>query len=36
MIPKVDQLPKHTQLKYGSVAPLDLDKGMESMHRPSI
>jgi len=32
----MNQLPKHTQLPYGSAAPLDLDKGEESAHRPSV
>jgi len=36
MVPKVAQLPKHAQLKYGSVALLDPNKDIESMHRPSV
>jgi len=32
----VDQHSKQNPTQYGIVAPLDLDKDIETMHRPSV
>ena len=36
IVPEMNQLPKYTQLPCGGAAPLDFDKGVESIRRPSV
>jgi len=35
-VPKVDEPPQQNSTQYGSAAPLDLDKDIENIHRPSV